>query len=154
MSIFAVTVTSNTTPAISVTMTGTTTYAQFKNSLGQFVYDVDNLYTSSSNQTQISNVLNYSKYDTNGNQDVQSVIPLIDPFQNQSSLFTNTKGKSLVIDGRDYLRFIMQPNTSLAMKFYAEKISNQDGLLGADNFKELEYISDNFDFFNDYKEVI
>jgi hypothetical protein len=135
-------------------MTGTTTYAQFKNSLGQFVYDVDNLYTFSSNQAQISNVYNYSKYDTNGNQDVQSVVPTIDPFQRQSSLFINTKGKSLVIDGRDYLRFNMQPNTSLSMKFYAEKIANQDELIGASNFDELEYQSDNFDFFNEYNEQI
>jgi hypothetical protein len=154
MPVFSVTITSNTTPAISVTMTGTTTYAQFKNSLGQFVYDVDNLYTFSSNQAQISNVYNYSKYDTNGNQDVQSVVPTIDPFQRQSSLFINTKGKSLVIDGRDYLRFNMQPNTSLSMKFYAEKIANQDELIGASNFDELEYQSDNFDFFNEYNEQI
>lgn len=154
MPVFSVTITSNTTPAISVGMTGTTTYAQFKNSLGQFVYDVDNLYTFSSNQAQISNVYNYSKYDTNGNQDVQSVVPVIDPYQDQPSLFIKTKGKSLVIDGRDYLRFDMQPNTSLSMKFYAEKIAVEDGLASADNFKELEYISDNFDFFNDYNEVI
>jgi hypothetical protein len=154
MATFAVTVTSNTTPAISASMTGTTTYAQFKNSLGQFIYDVNNLYTFSLNKTQISNVYNYSKYDTNGNQDVQSVVPLIDPFQKQPSLFLKTKGKSLVIDGRDYLRFNMQPNTSLSMKFYAEKISNQDNLSGADNFKELEYLSDDFDFFQEYNEQI
>jgi hypothetical protein len=154
MATFAVTVTSNTTPAISASMTGTTTYAQFKNSLGQFVYDVNNLYTFSSNQTQISNVYNYSKYDTNGDQDIQSVVPTIDPYQTVSSLFINTKGKSLVIDGRDYLRFNMQPNTSLSMKFYAERISNQEGLSGKNNFKELEYQSDNFDFFEEYNDQI
>jgi hypothetical protein len=154
MPAFSVTVTSNTTPAISASMTGTTTYAQFKNSLGQFVYDVDNLYTFSSNQAQISNVYNYSKYDTNGDQNIQSVVPTIDPYQTVSSLFINTKGKYLVIDGRDYLRFSMQPNTSLSMKFYAQRISNQEGLGGNNNFKELEYQSDNFDFFDEYREVI
>jgi hypothetical protein len=154
MPVFSVTITSNTTPAISVGMTGTTTYAQFKNSLGQFVYDVDNLYTFSSNQVQISNVYNYNKYDTNGNQDVQSVVPVIDPYQQQPSLFLKTKGKSLVIDGRDYLRFSMQPNTSLQIKFYANKIANQDGLTGASNFEELEYQSDIFDFFEEYNEQI
>lgn len=154
MPVFSVTITSNTTPAISVSMTGSTTYAQFKNSLVQFVYDVDNLYTFSSNQAQILNVYNYSKYDTNGNQDIQSVVPVLDPYQDQPSLFIKTKGKSLVVDGRDYLRFTMQPNTSLSMKLYAEKISNQDGLIGNSNFDELERQSDNFDFFQEYNEQI
>jgi hypothetical protein len=40
------------------------------------------------------------------------------------------------------------------MKFYAEKIANQDELIGANNFDELEYQSDNFDFFNEYNEQI
>ena len=153
---FAVTVTTNTTPAIIITMSGNTTYGQFKNSLGQFVYDINEVYLFSVNQSQISNVFKYSKYDSSGNQNLLSVIPVIDPFQYQPSLYVDTSEKDIVIDGRDFVRFSMLPNTSLAMKLFAERITNQDelNLFDLNNFKSLEEASGNFYFFEQYKDLV
>lgn len=153
---FSVTVTTNTTPAIIITMSGNTTYQQFKNSLGQFVYNVDKVYLACSNQNQISSALSYSKYDSVGNQNLQSVLPVIDPYQYQNTLYVDTSKKNIIIDGRDYVRFSMLPNVSLQFKIYCDRITNQDALnnLELNNFKALEEVSGNFDFFEEYVDVI
>jgi len=156
MASFSVTVTSNTIPAIVITMSGNTTYAQFKNSLGQFVYNVDKIYLASSSQSQISSALNYSKYDSSGNQNIQSILPVIDPYQDQNPLFLDTSKKNAIIDGRDYVRFSMLPNVSLQFKIYCDRITNQDELneLAINNFKSLEQSSGNFDFFEQYVDIL
>lgn len=156
MASFSVTVTTNTTPAIIITMSGNTTYAQFKNSLGQFVYNVEKIYLASSSQKQISSSLNYSKYDSSGNQNIQSILPVIDPYQDQNTLFLDTSKKNAIIDGRDYVRFSMLPNVSLQFKIYCDRITNQDKLneSGINNFKSLEQSSGDFDFFEQYVDIL
>jgi len=156
MASFSVTVTSNTIPAIVITMSGNTTYAQFKNSLGQFVYNIKKVYLASSNQSQISSALNYSKYDSSGNQNLQSILPVIDPYQDQNTLFLDTSKKNAIIDGRDYVRFSMLPNVSLQFKIYCDRITNQDELneLALNNFKSLEQASGDYDFFEEYVDIL
>ena len=90
MATFTVSVTTNTTPAISVTVTGNTTYAQFKNSLGQFVYNIYVVYLLSTILNQIKGLFNYSKYDSSGNQNLQSILSVVSPYQFQPSIFIDT----------------------------------------------------------------
>jgi hypothetical protein len=151
---FAVTVTNNATPAIVLTMTGNTTYTQFKNSLGNFNYEIEKFYLFSTNLNQISGGFKFMKYDSDGNQNFQTVLSVIDPYQNQNSIFVETKERSLVIDGRDSANFNMQPNTTLAFKIYANRVTNQDELSGEDNFTMFEDVSGQADFFDDYKDYL
>ena len=76
MATFSPTITNNTTPAISNKMTGNTTYAQFKNSLGQYCYLVDQAYLFTDTLIQIQGNFTYSKYDSSGSQNLQSIIAL------------------------------------------------------------------------------
>jgi hypothetical protein len=156
MASFSVTVTSNTTPAINITLSGTTTYAQFKNSLGNFIYKPDQIYSFSTNQNQIKGGFSYSKYDSGGNQNLQTILSTIDPYQYQNSIFLDVSKKNLVIDGRDYVRFNMYPNTSLSFKLYCQRIANQDNLqtLHENNFQVLEFDSDMKGYFEQYKEYL
>jgi hypothetical protein len=137
-------------------MTGNVTYGQFKNSLGQFVYEVNKLYIFSPNQSQISQIYNYSKYDSDGNQNLQSVIPAVDPFQNQSSLFIELGERNIVIDGRDYVDTVLLPNSSLQMKLYVDKISSSDKLNkdSLSNFDKLENAEGDYGFFENYKNYV
>lgn len=153
---FTVTINTNVPPAVSVTMTGNITYGQFKNSLGQFVYKVNKLYIFSPNQSQISQIYNYSKYDSDGNQNLQSVIPAVDPFQNQSSLFIELGERNIVIDGRDYVDTVLLPNSTLQMKFYVDKISSSDKLDkdSLSNFDKLENAEGDYGFFENYKNYV
>lgn len=154
MAIFSVSVTQNTTPAISVTMSGNTTYQQFKNSLGNFVYNIEQAYVYSENLEQIQGAFLFSKYDSSGVQKFETVPSTIDPYQSQNALYIDTKSKNIIFDGRDYVRFRLLPNTSLSIKLFSTRISNQDKMSGVNNFQQLEESTSNANFFEDYNDFI
>ena len=168
MATFSVTIVNNTTPAIANKISGNTTYSQFKNSLGSFVYFISKIYLFSSNLQQIQGNFRYTKYDVNGRQNTQSVISAIDPNQTISSIFLETQDKSLTLDGQDFIRFNMLPNTSLTIRIYTKQIEvgNVDALTtiqpkvpisgsaNRDNFKALEYAEGIPNFFDQYKDFV
>ena len=153
---FTVTINTNVPPAVSVNMSGTVTYAQFKNSLGQFVYEVNKMYIFSNTQSQITQIYNYSKYDSDGNQNLLSVIPAVDPFQAQSSLNIDLGEKNIVIDGRDYVDTVLLPNSTLQMKLYVDKLSSSDKLNkdSLSNFDKLENAEGDYGFFENYTNYV
>jgi len=156
MASFGVTITTNTTPAIRVTLSGNTTYAQFKQSLGQYVYNVFIVYLFSSLLNQIKGLFNYSKYDSSGNQNLQSILSVISPYQYQSSIYLDTSEKNLIIDGRDYVRFNMLPNSNLQIKLYCDRIATTDILdsQNINNFVSLEKNIGDDDFFVQYVDIL
>jgi hypothetical protein len=156
MATFTVSVTTNTTPAITVTLTGNTTYAQFKNSLGQFVYNIYVVYLLSPILNQIKGLFNYSKYDSSGNQNLQSILSVISPYQFQPSIFIDTTEKNLVIDGRDYVRFNMLPNSNLQLKIFCQRKATTDILdfRGTNNFTSIEKRMDETNFFEQYVDIL
>ena len=156
MPTFNAIVTTNTTPAITVTLSGNTTYKEFKNSLGQYVYYVVRAYLFSPLLKQIQGGFGYSKYDSSGQQNLQTVVSAISPYQDQSSIFLELGDKNLVIDGRDYVKFKMYPNNSLQIKLYVLRISNGDTFdkLGINNFLMWQEQSSFSDFFDDYKDLL
>jgi hypothetical protein len=156
MATFGVTITTNTTPAISVDMSGNTTYAQFKQSLGQYVYNVIIAYLYSNNLAQIQNVFLYNKYDSDGNQSFRNIISAISPYQDQSSIYLDLENQDVVIDGRDTIDFTMLPNTTLQIKLYVERISNGDEFddRGINEFIEISDLIIDYNFFDDYKDML
>jgi hypothetical protein len=153
---FNVTITSNTTPAISITLSNNTTYQQFKNSLGSYVYLVEKIYLFSTLLQQIQGGFSYSRYDSSGKQNLQTILSTISPYQTQNSIFIDTTEKKVVIDGRDYVRFRMYPNNNLSVKLYCDRIANQDMLdqFHLNNFKDLERSSGSFGFFDQYVDIL
>jgi len=137
-------------------MSGNTTYHQFKNSLGNFVYMINVLYLYTINQTQLASIISYSKYDSSGNQNLKSVIPTISPYQYQSSLYIDLTKKNILIDGRDYVRFNVLPNAIILLKVYVDRIAVSDPLdmIEMDNFKKLEFANGQFNFFEKYTKYI
>lgn len=156
MATFGVTITTNTTPAISVSLSGNTTYNQFKQSLGSIVYYINRVYLYSTTLQQIQGVFGYSKYDSDGNQNMQSIISAISPYQNQNSIYLELEDKGLIIDGRDYIRFNMLPNSILSIKIYCDKISvaQEYDESGNNEFLKLEDLMQDYDFFDDYKDML
>jgi len=166
MASFSVNITTNTTPAVVNTLSGTTSYAQFKNSLGTFVYYISKIYIFSTNLQQIQGNFRYTKYDANGRQNTETVISAIDPNQSANSLFIETTDKSLVLDGQDFVRFALLPNTALSIKIYCTQleVGMANNLLGfpdmgggsalKDNFKALEFAQGIQNYFEQYKEFL
>ena len=94
------------------------------------------------------------KYDSDGNQDFQTIISAIDPYQNQNSIFLDTKEKDLIVNGRNSATFNMLPNTRLSFKIYIRKITNQDELVGEDNFEFFQDVATDPIFFEEYQDYI
>lgn len=153
---FNVNITPNTTPAVQINVQGGTTYGQFKNSLGDFDYKVSQTYVYTDNLPQIQGNFRYLKYDVNGNQNLQTILSTIDPYQTIKSLFIDTSDKNLILDGRDYVRFNLLPNTLLQIKFYADRVSNQDkmNIISQNNFKVLENLQGTPNFFDQYRDFL
>ena len=124
--------------------------------MGDFVYKVDQTYIFSTLLEQIQGNFGYSKYDSSGNQNLQTIISAISPYQSQSSLYIDTSEKNVIIDGRDYVRFRMYPNATLQIKLYCFRIASSDFLnkFDANNFKKFEESSGNINFFEQYIDVL
>jgi hypothetical protein len=137
-------------------MSGNTTYSQLKQSLGSIVYYINRIYLYSAILEQIQGVFGYSKYDSDGNQNIQSIISAISPYQTINSIFLELEDKGLIIDGRDYLRFNMLPNSTLQLRIYCDKISvaQEYDESGNNEFLKLEDLMQDYDFFDDYKDML
>jgi hypothetical protein len=160
---FSPTVTVNTTPAVLVTSSGanTPTYEEIRRSLGDNVYNAFEVYFASNNFQQISGVLQFNKYDSNGNITNYDIVPFVSPYQKQKTLFFQLDAKETVIDGRNTFKFPLLPNTALNFKVFMEHVSvetfvedNGKNTLGESNFQKFETATGLFDFFNSFNPSI
>jgi hypothetical protein len=152
----AVVVSTNVPPAVVVSPTGTITYKQFKQSLGNFSYLVKSIYLSSNNLEQIQGAFAYAKYDISGNQRNLSVASAIDPYQSQNSIYLDVSKRNFVIDGTNFVQFQLLAQSSLGIKIFATRIANQSGLnqTSVDNFTSLEESSGKSEFFSEYTDYL
>jgi hypothetical protein len=72
---------------VSVTSTDSTSYPTLLNSMGSFVYGIRELYLKADDNSQILQTYKFNRYDVNGTLQSFYEVPLIDPYQYQSSLF-------------------------------------------------------------------
>lgn len=149
---FPVTITITTTPAVAVTATNVS-YDEIRRSLGDYVYLVNRVYLFSNSFQQINGVVKYEHYDVNGNINVESLTPTVDPYQTQKSLYYDTKKFNVIIDGQSNFDFNLLPNTELKIEFFTDRLAKRDALdiLTPNNFKELESAMGRFSFFEDWE---
>jgi hypothetical protein len=156
MPIFNAVVTTQTTPAVSVTTIGTPSYEDIRKSLGDFVYKPYQIYLQSENFSQLSGVVQYKKYDVDGSIKFYDIIPFVSPFQQQKTIFIPIE-KDTIVDGRNAFNFILLANTTLKFKLFSQQISKESfidnsgqELLGQSNFKAFETATGQFNFFEDF----
>jgi hypothetical protein len=161
MPIFNAVVTIQPTPAVSVQTIGEPSYASIRKSLGDFVYKAYQLYLSSANIRQLSGIVQFKKYDVNGNSTIFDIVPIVSPYQQQNTLFLQMNRNDVVINGQDSFQFILLANTTLLLKLYSDQVSKEsfvdgDGnpLLGESNFQAFETATGLFKFFEDFNNNI
>ena len=153
---FSVTITQNQTPAVSITMSGNTTYQQFKNSLGNFVYYVQRLFLYSNILQQIQGKFLYSRYDVNGRQDVQTIPSAIDPYQSQNSIYLELENKEILLNGQEYVRFQLLPSSTISVKLFVNRVINQTPMnkVTENNFEQFEEDEGDIGFFKNYNDYV
>ena len=139
---FNVQIINHTVPALSVTSSSpTVTYEQIKNSLGQQNYSAQGLYMYSPNDKQLVTVLNYNRYDVNGNTEITNIVSTIDPYQFVGSVYMDLKSKSntnIIFNGNSSISTTILPTTSLQMVFSTDKITPDINGVLPNNFSMIQ----------------
>jgi hypothetical protein len=146
MGIVLATTTTFTNGAISVISTDGTSYEAILNSMGSFVYGVDNVYLKTNSNSQILNGFTVEQYDVNGYIKSFAQKPTVDPYQYQKSVFFKMAKENVVLNGQTTFDIDMLPNEVVYMVIYVEQLALRDYLSGNSFF-------DN-DFFKSFSNVI
>jgi hypothetical protein len=143
--IFTPTIIQNAEPEVAVTVADSgvpsVTYNQIKQSLGTYVYNVDEIYLFSTIKNQLIGVFKYNRYDINGSQDIRNVVTTIDPYQLESSLYKDLSKEnfSFILNGNSSVSTTILPNAYLQLKLFTRRITSGMGM-NISNFDEMERI--------------
>jgi hypothetical protein len=140
------TVTTFVNGVVSVTSTDGTSYQSILNSMGSFVYGVDEVYLKANSNSQILNGFTVEQYDVNGYIKSFEQKPTIDPYQYQKSVFFKMARENVVLNGQTTFDMNILPNEVVFMNIYVNELTMRDYLSGTSAF-------DN-DFFKNFSDVI
>jgi hypothetical protein len=140
------TVTTFVNGVVSVTSTDGTSYQSILNSMGSFVYGVDEVYLKANSNSQILNGFVVEQYDVNGYIKSFEQKPTIDPYQYQKSVFFKMARENVVLNGQTTFDMNILPNEVVFMNIYVNELTMRDYLSGTSAF-------DN-DFFKNFSDVI
>jgi hypothetical protein len=131
---------------VSVTSTDSTSYESILNSMGSFVYGVDEIYLKAESNLQILEGFIVEQYDVNGYIKSFNQKPTVDPYQFQKSVFFNLKKENVVLNGQTVFDIKVLPNEIIYMVIYTNQLSLTDYLSSTSVF-------DN-DFFKNFSDVL
>lgn len=133
--IFSVAIVNHATPAISVTVENAgvpaVTYNQIKQSLGSQVYRVDGLYIYSTNMSQLMGTIQYQIYDAGGNQNINSIVTVVDPYARNGTAINVDLTKyqqDFIFNGNSSIAATILANTLVQIQFYTKRITNTDAV--------------------------
>lgn len=156
MPVFPVQILNNATPALTIEVADSgvppVTYQQVKQSLGVQVYKILELYLYSLNINQLLGVIQYQRFDSDGNQKFSSIATTIDPYDGNSvATAIDLRGyqEDFILNGNSTFNTTILPNTYVQVKFWAERITNEFGR-NLNNFVQIELDANKPNFFNNY----
>lgn len=146
MGLVVATITNYPNGAISVISADGTSYESILNSMGSFVYGVNEVYMKTNSNSQILKGFKVEQYDVNGYIKSFEQKPTIDPYQYQKSVFFKMTKENVVLNGQTTFDLSMLPNEVVFMSIYVNELTLRDYLSGNSAF-------DN-DFFKNFTNVI
>ena len=160
MPTFPVQIINNTIPALSVEVADSgvpaVTYQQVRQSLGSQVYKINQLYIYSQNINQLLGVIQYQRFDSDGNQTYSSIATTIDPYEGNAVAISIDLTKYLddfILNGNSSFSTTILPNTYVQVKFWSNRVTNEFGR-NLNNFEQIEKDANKPYFFNNYGSLI
>jgi hypothetical protein len=160
MPTFPVQIINNTIPALSVEVADSgvpaVTYQQVKQSLVTQVYKINELYIYSENINQLLGVIQYQRFDSDGNQTYSSIATTIDPYSGNAVAITidlKQYQDDFILNGNSSFSSTILPNTYVQVKFWANRVTNEFGR-NLNNFQQIEIDANKPFFFNNYGSLI
>lgn len=127
------------------------TYSQVRNSLGQYIYLVEAFYMYCTNLSQLIGLVNYNRYDADGNKFVTNIATTVDPYQDNTSIVVDLSdyNTDVVLNGNSSLSATILPNAEVKLTMYTKRITTSFGR-NLQEFLYGEIISNNPNFFDNY----
>jgi len=127
------------------------TYSQVRNSLGQYIYLVEAFYMYCSNLSQLIGLVNYNRYDADGNKFVTNIPTTVDPYQDNTSIVVDLSdyNTDVVLNGNSSFSTTILPNADVKLTMYTKRITTSFGR-NLQEFLYGEIISNNPNFFDNY----
>lgn len=139
-------ITPSTSNAVSIYGDGATTYEEFVNSMGSFLYEIKEVYLKANSNDQLLEPLKFYQFDVNGRADSYSQIVTVDPYQYQTSSVFKLTRDQIILNGRTVLSMNLLPNEQVSLVLYVNQISNRDFVHPTNLYLD--------DFFKDYTNFI
>lgn len=140
------TTTTFTNGAISVISTDGTSYESILNSMGSFVYGIDEVYLKANSNSQILKGFKVEQYDVSGYIKSFEQKPTIDPYQYQKSVFFKMSKDNVVLNGQTTFDINVLPNEVIFMSIYVNELALRNYISGSSPFDD--------DFFKTFSDVI
>lgn len=137
----------------TITSNKGTPYFVIQNSMGSFLYKVDDIYFQANTTQQLFQGLNFRSYNVNGDRSSFINTTTVDPYQYQNSLFLKPIKKDVILDGRTSINFNLLPSENVNFVFYVTEYSN-GMFLKEPRFFDEYFFKQQYDFFNGFVEQI
>ena len=155
--LFNVNIINHIQPAISVSVADAgqgvdnapVSYDQIRQSFGIANYDVKEFFLSANDYAQLTGVINYNQFTSDGNSTSVNVVNAVDPYQNTTNLNVDLSKLPIpiILDGFSNFSSNILPNSSLQIDLRTERVTNSFGF-NLINFQTLNELT-NTDFFGE-----
>lgn len=121
------TITTNTTPAVDITLAGVMNYEEFIASLGTYNYKVNEMYISADTMAQLTERVRYNIFNATGQQVDNIVIVSPDPYQKQKAIVLDTKCDNVYLNGQSSFAFKLKARENVVMQLATEMFTMVNG---------------------------
>jgi hypothetical protein len=137
---------------VAVSSQDGTNYNAIQQSMGSYVYRIDQIYIAANSTAQILEPFIFERYDSNGDIEIVEVIPAIDPFQYQNAYNIEFQSKDFILDGRTKIEYNIKADQKVFINLKTMEINNSNFLNGKTDIEE-DFLK-TYGFFNEYTEKI
>ena len=137
----------------TISSNDSTPYFVIQNSMGSYLYGIDNIYLQANSTQQLLQGLGFRSYDVNGDINKFLNTVTVDPYQYQNSVFLKPLRDNIVLDGRTSINFNLLPSEVVNFIFYVTEYFNGMFLPETKLFDNY-FFKQQYDFFNGFVEKV
>ena len=131
--VYSPTITTFPAPVVTIVSQDATTYETIQQSLTTTTYVAKAVEITATSNEQITQPIEFSNYDVNGEINNINVTPTVDPFQYQTAVELNLAERNIIFDGRTKMNVQLLGNSQTNLDFDVAQVSaaGSDELGGA-----------------------
>ena len=121
--VYSPTITVFPAPVVTIVSQDSTTYETIQQSLTTTTYVATSVEITATSNEQITQPIEFSNYDVNGDINNFNVTPTVDPFQYQTAVELNLAEQNIVFDGRTKMNVQLLGNSQTNLDFNVAQVS-------------------------------